>query len=180
MTGFILYNNGNNDNTIIRILVISPLFYLGYLWNKTNNKIKYNWTGLLLSISILIIGLFSPYNEINIAVLKLENPFLFIIYSLSGTYMLLCISEYIKNISLLKDLLSYIGSNTLIILLSNYLCLRIFHLIRAYIVDYKGHPTSIAYNETNGSWWVLYTVFMVVVPLSISWSIDYIKSKIKK
>ena len=75
ITGFVIfYTKGEDSHSIIiRTFVVSFLFYLGYLWNKCNDKIKYNWTGFILSISILLIGVFSPYNNISIAILELEK-----------------------------------------------------------------------------------------------------------
>lgn len=181
--GFILLyiGKGNDYSIIIRTCVISFIFYLGFLWGKNNNKIVYNWIGLTISIVILIVGLLSPYNEISIPDLNFQSPILFLIYSLSGTYMLLCISKYITRLTppYFNKILSYIGSKTLIILLTNYLCLRIGHVIRAYIEDYDGYPTTITQSETAWYWWILYTIFMVVVPLGIDWGIKRLKLIIK-
>lgn len=176
----ILYTKDeNNYDIIIRTLIISFLFYIGYLWNKYNNRI--NRIGFALSTSILIIGVLSPYNFINIAILEFENPLLFLIYSLSGTYMLMCSSKYIeKYIEFLKRPLSYIGSNTLIILLTNYLCLRFFNLIRAYIVNYKGHPNTTSTNNLDWYWWILCTIFMIILPLCLNYIITMGKEIIFK
>lgn len=179
--GFIMLyiRNGDDYSIIIRTFVISFLFYLGYLWNKYNDKIKYNWIGFTCSIFILLAGVLSPYNTINIATLKLENPLIFLVYSFSGTYMLLYISKYIEKYTpYLKSFLSYTGSKTLIILLSNYFCIRVFHVIRASIEGYEGHPCSISQEETAWFWWILYTLFMVIVPLIFDWSSRYIKGLI--
>lgn len=180
--GFILLytRNGENYSIFIRTCVVSFLFYLGYLWSKNNDKIPYNWMGLIASMIILIAGLLSPYSGIGIPELNFQNPILFLIYSLSGTYMLLCASKYIDRYTpLLKRFLSYTGSKTLIILLTNILCLRICHIIRSYIEGYDGYPTTIPQSETAWYWWILYSIFMVIVPLSVTWSITYIKNKIK-
>ena len=145
-----------------------------------NDRIKYNWLGLILSISLLLIGAFSKYGEIAIPEQKFQGPILFLVYSISGTYMLLCMSKYIEKYSNgMKKFLSYTGSKTLIILLSNMLCIRIFHVIRANIEGYDGYPTTITQNESDWYWWILYTVFMVVVPLGVDRGINYIKLRIK-
>lgn len=181
--GFILLytREGENHSIFIRTCVVSFLFYLGYLWSKNNDKITYNWIGLIASMIILIAGLLSPYSEISIPELNFQSPILFLIYSLSGTYMLLCASKYIDRYTpLLKRFLSYTGNKTLIILLTNFLCLRICHILRSYIEGYDGHPTTILQSETAWYWWILYSIFMVIVPLRIDWSIERIKAAKKK
>lgn len=135
---------------------------------------------LILSISVLLIGAFSKYGEIAIPQLKFQGPILFLVYSISGTYMLICISMYIEKYSNgVKKFLSYTGSKTLIILLSNMLCIRIFHVIRSSIQSYDGYPTTITQNESEWYWWILYTVFMVVVPLGVDIAVKRIKILIK-
>lgn len=181
--GFILLytKNGNSYDYIIRTFIISFLFYLGYLWYHFKDKIQYNGTGLILSIIILIAGLFSSYNTINIALLELENPLIFLVYSVSGTYMLLNISKYIENhTSYLKSFLSYTGSKTLIILLCNCLCIRVFNLLRVYIEKYTGYPTTIFTHNSDWYWWILYTAFMIIVPLTLNWSYHQMKKLIFK
>lgn len=168
------------DN-LTRTIIVSFLFYIGYLWAMYNDIIKYNWIGMILSISILMIGAYSKYGEIAIPVQKFQGPILFLVYSISGTYMLLCISEYIERYTnYLKMFLSYTGSKTLIILLSNMLCIRIAHVIRSNIESYEGYPTTITHNESEWYWWILYTIFMVVVPLGIDWAVNHTKGIITK
>lgn len=179
---YIIFTTGGGvlDN-LTRIFIVSFLFYIGYLWAMYNNRIKYNWLGLVLSVSILIIGTFSKYGEISIAIYKYQDPIQFLVYSISGTYMLLCMSKYIeKYSSRLKRFLSYTGSKTLIILLSNFLCRRIFNLIRSDIEGYEGYPTTITQNAADWYWWILYTAFMVVVPLGVDWGVNYTKGIIIK
>ena len=181
--GFILLytRQGNEYSMIIRTSIVSFIFFLGYLWSKNNEKIRYNWIGLILSITILTAGLLSPNNEIGIPELDFENPILFLIYSLSGTYMLLCISVYINRyIPFIRFYLSHIGSKTMIILLTNILCIRICHIIRAYIEGYEGYPTTIPKSETAWYWWILYTSFMVIVPIGVDWCYEHIKLIIKE
>lgn len=145
-----------------------------------NDRIKYNWMGLILSVSILIIGTLSKYGEISIPEQKFQGPILFLIYSILGTYMLLCVSKYIERYTnCLKMFLSYTGSKTLIILLSNMLCIRTFHIIRSSIEGYEEYPTTITQYEADWYWWILYTIFMVVVPLGVDWTINYIKLRTK-
>lgn len=110
--GFIILYTSGKDNygIIIRTLIVSFIFYLGFLWRKYNYIIKYNCLGLSLSIIILMIGLFTKYNFINIAILEFENPIIFLLYSICGTYMLLCFSKLIeKYVPFLKSILSYTG-----------------------------------------------------------------------
>ena len=178
---YIIFTTGGGilDN-LTRTFVVSFLFYIGYLWAMYNDRIKYDWLGLILSISVLLIGAFSKYGEIAIPEQKFQGPILFLVYSISGTYMLLCMSKYIEKYSNgVKKFLSYAGSKTLIILLSNMLCIRIFHVIRSSIQGYEGYPTTITQNESDWYWWILYTVFMVVVPLGVDWTINYIKLRTK-
>lgn len=169
--GFIILYTSEKDiyGSITRTLIISFIFYLGFLWRKYNFIINYNWLGLSLSIIILIIGLFTPYNFINIAILELENPIIFLLYSICGTYMLLSLSRYIaKYTPFLGSFLSYTGSKTLIILLTNNLCIRIFNLIRAFIENYQDYPTTITeQSNSDWYWWILYTIFMIILPLGI-------------
>lgn len=170
-----------NLNNFTRTIIVSFLFYIGYLWKMYNDRIKYNWMGLILSVSILIIGTLSKYGEISIPEQKFQGPILFLIYSILGTYMLLCVSKYIERYTnCLKMFLSYTGSKTLIILLSNMLCIRTFHIIRSSIEGYEGYLTTITQYEADWYWWILYTIFMVVVPLGIDKIFNYTKGIVKK
>ena len=160
-------------------LVVSILFYLGFLWKRYDGCVRYTIAGVLTALTILLAGYFLGYDHINIATLNLENPTLFLVYSLCGCYLVLGVSSFINKNSCMKNVLSYVGRHSITILLANYFCIRVLHLIRYYFMpDNHGAPTDIPQLYNDWYWWMVYTLFSVVVPLGVREIYQKIKESI--
>ena len=176
LIGFILlYKDGLIFGGIIRTFVVSVLFYLGFLWKKFQHRIRYTVIGGFISFIILCIATLCN-QHISIPDLKFENPISFLIYSISGCYLLLYISNILNNNNYTQRIFSYIGEHTLTILLANILCRRILHVIRFLLYETDSPLSS---PSTDSLWWILYTVFMVCAPLFVRYGYLKIKRQIK-
>lgn len=156
------------------------LFYLGFLWKKYNNYIQYSIGGKFIALVILLTGLFSGHSNISIPEVKLENPILFLVYSLSGCYLLLGVATILNKSCIMEKIFSYIGRNSIIILLPNILCIRTLHLIRYYCMnDYHIHPMDIPHVYNNWYWWIIYTIISVIIPIGINKIYHILSDKVR-
>lgn len=176
--GFILIKSHITiSDHIIRTMIVSFLFYSGFLWKKYQNKIPYTIWGTTLSFIILLFGVFTKYHRIGIPDLHFENPILFLIYSFSGCYLLLSISSLLNQNYYIRHILSYIGEYTLTILLTNMLCRRVLHVLRYHFF----HTESPLTPPTRDSlWWIAYTLFMIIVPLAIRYIYIHYKHNLQR
>lgn len=92
--------------------------------------------------------------------------------------MLLAVATLVEKVILLERIMVYVGKNTLVILLSNMLCRRLMEWIIAEATSYQGAVTDVL--ELYPQWyiWIGYTIFMLVLPLSINEIYHRVKDKI--
>jgi len=111
--------------------------------------------------------------------LELQNPVIYIVYSLCGFILLIALSILIGKVHIIESVMLYIGRNTLVILLANLLCRRLAEWIIAKATSYQGAITDVL--EMYPQWyvWIGYTIFMLVLPLSVNEIYKQIKNKIR-
>lgn len=139
---------------------------------------RYPYICIILTLGVLLTGMYIGRGHIATPTLELQNPVVYIIYSLCGFILLLAVSLYIEKIPSMERIMTYIGRKTLVILLSNMLCIRLMEWIIAKATSYQGEITDVL--EMYSQWyvWIGYTIFMLVLPLSINEIYHRVKDKI--
>lgn len=161
---------------IYRTFIIAGLMYIGKLYHIYEHKINIKGVVALVCFIALIIATILKY-DINIAGMRYGNPFLFILLSCAGFYMVLYVADYIvKYENRLIDLLYLIGENSLSIMALHYLAFKLISLFQIFIYDYPikylAYYPVIPYKTSY--WWVAYTIVGIIVPLVVSLFYDRI------
>lgn len=139
------------------------LFYLGYLYNQHKDKVKNN---IYLFIFFLInLVILNYLGRIELSQNYYENPFYLIVCSLSGIYVILCISKFLCTHKFNITFIKYLGKNTIPIMALHFLVFKLVNLIQ--IIIYKYPLESLASFPTippYGWWWILYSILGIFVP----------------
>ncbi len=122
----LIYNHIKLPVLVIQSSLCAILIYLGFIWKKLEVKLN-----VLLALSfgliLLIVSYFVGKGQLDISLLVLPNPILFLLYSIAGTYFVLGTSKLINRSSLTERVFGYIGRNTMIILLLNSLSISLIN-----------------------------------------------------
>lgn len=115
------------------------LIALFFFWFGTITKLMIERMAIIsfLLIGIVFIATMIINGRVNLHGLTFNNPFLYIIESLSGTITLLFVVRKIKGKNAIRNGLTYIGKNTLIILGTQALLIRLYILVINHIGSYK-------------------------------------------
>ena len=148
------------------------IFYVSYILHQGGYLLeiikRHVLTCVFIPLCILFLFRYFGYGHISIPSLEMQNPLLFIIYSICGFVMLLAISTSLHKVMWMEKMLAYVGRNTLVILLANILCRNIVELLILKVTGYAGDISDVY--EMYPQWyvWIGYTVFMLVMPLLIN------------
>ncbi|MCI7442941.1 MAG: acyltransferase family protein [Clostridium sp.] len=153
-------------------LIFIPIFfiYLGYLYRKCEEKIKYN---VAIFIPFIIILFMLTYKNIKVEMSanSYSNILMFIVGALLGIYCTFYISKLISGkCNYMKKFTIYAGKNTIIIMALHMLCFKIINLLQ--VILYKKSYDLISswpILYSNGGWWILYTIIGVLIPLIINY-----------
>lgn len=148
---------------------------------KNNNKIKYlinyiqNNNILLIFIIILITIIWyklSMYNgRIDINAKDYKNKFIFYISAIFGSIIIYYISIILSKIYIIKDILSYIGKNSIYVLGYHIISFSIINMLVTIFF-----PNMLPYlNNFN----IISTIFYVILEISIALIFGYIHKSIK-
>jgi len=150
---------------VLDIALVSLLFYHGgYLYRRYQEKIPLDIFITICCILFLLIS--SLYGKVNMIGRSYVNPAFIIVNSAAGIYLIF----YISKVFVKSYYLNYIGRNTLIILALHLLSFKVISLIQVLLYDYHismigEHPVI---HINSGSWWVVYSVAGISIPLLIS------------
>jgi polysaccharide biosynthesis protein PslL len=99
------------------LLVTSFYFILGYLFRERIKQPapKYGWTLLAMAVFLRLQLVFNDSMDLNLR--KYDNLVISTLQALAGIYLMLSISRMLSGIAPLARLLSYLGRNSLIILI---------------------------------------------------------------
>ena len=150
-------------------------YYMRSFWPRMSNK--QNIVIALISLNILCyydrICMEKGYSS---NVNFFDDPFIFMITSLSGILLVLSISCIIVGLKEIK-ILEYIGKHTLIILFWHFLA---FKSVTAIQIVLYGDPiyrlASFPVYNSEGVWWIVYTIFGLALPLILSWILSRLKT----
>jgi len=149
------------------ILVSMFIFYIGYVYKKYEEKIKFNL--MIFGICFILIIICSLYSRIDMVSGYYSNFLLFIPGALLGIYLVIYISKLISikfTDTKIKNQLIYVGKNTLTIMALHFLSFKIVNLVvvNIYNMPYYNIAQFPGINLT-GAWWLIYCPVGVMVPL---------------
>lgn len=166
---------------IERAFICFPLYMFGYYIKNSKLIDRLNISGQIFAlICLLIVLIFINIKyEIEIGNNKYGNPIIFILASLSGWFLFYFISSWISYVPVVKNVLAYIGRNSLYILLFHFISFKFVNVCIASIMDeskyvWAAFPT--AYGKSNMA--IFYLIAGVGVPLLLHESYNFLSSKV--
>lgn len=172
------YFNINNLSLKLQldaVFSVFVLFYIGVFFRKIDllSKIKkdVSFNILIMAIcflSLLIIGKLGE--DISIANNKYSNPVLFVIATTLGLIMIYSISQILSKSSLLLRMISYIGSNTMVIILWHFVAFKVYMAILVMLnIEKYSILSSFPIYVGRSYDYLIYTCFGVLLPLLINY-----------
>ena len=152
---------------LYRPMVIAGLIYLGKLYRLYQAKVKLEpiWAGL--SLAVLLLATVLRY-KVNVGGMLFGNPFIFLLLTCAGCYLVLALAAFINNRTIyVRNLFDFIGQYTFTIMALQYLAFKLVALLQIWVCDYP--IRYLAYypvipRNTN-VWWILYTLVGIIVPI---------------
>jgi fucose 4-O-acetylase-like acetyltransferase len=160
-------------------LVALTIFYCGYLFKNYEGKISYNVNFLFVAISFLILS--SLYGTLEISSQNYVNPSFIILCSLTGIYLNIFVAKKIMESNIKINVLKFIGANSLTIMALHFLCFKLVSImqIEVYHLPLYMLGKFPVIDGSNG-WWILYTIFGVLLPVGLAYSINKILATCQK
>ncbi len=182
LSGFLLmWNNIFLEYYMTIVFVAVGIFYLGFVYKKFQTSIP-----LSLIISIVLFTLLLTLQLGFHLVIRLDSSLLFtsplvlLIASLSGIYITLYTSKLLEKVKYVSRFLTYIGNNTITILMLHLLAFKIVSLV---LIETYGYPmaylASFPVLISNRYMWIIYSAVGVMAPLFVGFLINYTKKRIK-
>lgn len=156
------------------------LFYTGLILNKFSEKVypvKWIEAVIVCLVSTFILCVLNNFGSVGLAANNYKDPFYLFAASLAGWYMLYGLAMLIKKSEKLSSVFSYIGKNTLSIVILHFLAFKLVSLVGVLLVGdelYKIAAFPVLY--VGLGWRVLYTL----VGITISLVANKILKEIKK
>lgn len=166
----------------ISIISFSIVYiYIGFLYHKYEKYIQPRITITISTFLITLLGSMFFVGDIDMRYTTTYSILPFLLFSIAGIIMTLCISKRMNSWFKSNNYLYYIGNHTMPILVLNLLSLKIGSLCKILyfhmpIESLASHP--IIY-EHNYSFWLIYTIIGVIVPLYLEISYHYLFNIVK-
>ena len=128
----------------------------------------------IIVCSIVLLLSFSYFKESISMGCGYNKVVLFSCSAISGSVLTLNLSRLIEyRVLFIRDILYYIGNHTLVILALHFLAFRLVSCLIVYfngfdIVHIAEHPVIKDLPAINPSWWILYTVVGISIPLLLN------------
>ncbi len=184
-TYLLFYNNHESISYFIDLIPAATLLLsIGYNLSKINLKNISKFIYLtLFSLSIIYIYWFVNFNYLHIEwpTRNLQSPFVFIFSTLCGTVVIYCISILIEKIfnKFKKNIIEYVGKNTLSILCFHFLGFRVFYLLLYKIGFLKKSGVSTLVPLYHDNWLCLVTcIFSIIFSIILYKFLIFIRKKV--
>lgn len=152
----------------------STFFFTGYLLKQ----IRIEGRLMMLCLILFMVGNMMPYYTEFFTEGKLM--ILFFVTSVSGTLLVFGLSKIFEKNTCFRDLLYYMGNHTLVILGLHFL---VFNIVDLIIIISEGlpitHLAEFPVIANHQSYWILYTLFGVIIPLMIGWLYNRIRELLR-
>ena len=157
------------------------LFYhLGNLYFVNRDRIRFD-NGLVCMLSFLLLLILNRYGYVSMNQNMFTDPIFLIVSSFLGIYMVFYISKVLDGrLDKARDVLVYIGQNTLPIIAFHLFCFK-FVMLAQLFTGYISFDQLAILNGANNNnlWYIAYVLCGVFGPLAIDWLISNSKDKIK-
>ena len=146
-------------------LVAQFIMYCGYKYKEKNlDKVNYFILVLEIIISIIVLYIFMKYNIMtgSIFINNYHNFIYFMIVSISGTILVLNVSKLINLSKIVSNVFSYLGKNSIIIMICHEPIKRIILLLYSIYFDIE---LDIIRSSLSYSLLITFIVIFVLVPI---------------
>lgn len=148
-----------------RNFLLLSICYYGTCYRKYENKIKLN-SNLAFFLTIILL-LISTEIIIDVSHYNFFNPIFFILISLSGIYINLCLANFLINFQC--KYLNLFGENSLYIMIFHFLSFKFVDVI---LIKFSNTSidflTSYPIYKYGSMYWILYSIAGLFLPLYLS------------
>ena len=160
-----------------RTLVLSMFFSIGAFAKSLGINFEKKWYKSV--IAILLFSMFAViacFNHVKMSANEYSFHLLFVFGALAATYSTLYLTKVIESgrnriICKISDLLSYVGKNSIDILIWHFVAFRIVIVIQLLIDRKKLTINNIfqyyPYYDNSHGWWIVYLIIGIITPLLI-------------
>ena len=163
-----------------RLFLVNAFYLSGYIYNRFENRIVYSFRGFLLSfVSLILITVY--LKPISMSTLNGNNIILYFLIAFVGIYFVFNLS-YRLELFKYKNIIIYIGENTLYILTFHLLSFKLVSLIYVFIENLPIEYISkfpVIYTQ-DSYMWIIYTFVGVTIPLIFKEFLVYIEVLVKQ
>ncbi len=170
----------------IEVSIIGVQFFTCYILFDIGRKFKLLKLelneiikGILLILSFIMLLIFNKFGTIELSLNIYTRFRFFIAVSVLGWIFIYEISYFISKINVLNKIFEYIGKNTMPIVILHFIVFKFVNLLG--IIITKGDISLMSTFPVlfkGNAWWIMYTVFGVLVSLLLNEILKLIKSKI--
>lgn len=165
-----LYLSEKNVNIIrLQIFTCYIFFSLGKIISKFKININNKMRIVILIFCLIMLLILNNFGTIEISQNKYTNILYFISVSLLGWYFIYELSYFVSKIKIFTNILTYIGKNTMPILILHFVAFKLVNIIGVIITKENITMISvfpIAFKEEGI--WIIYTIFGIMIPLLVS------------
>lgn len=160
-------------------LVALIIFYFGYLFKSYEDKVSFNIYLFFVAVLFLILNI--TYGTLEMSTQSYVNPPFFILCSLAGIYLNIFVARKITAMNIKTNVLKFIGANTFIIMALHFICFKLVSIMQIEIYKLPLYMLG-KFPVIDGSngWWLLYTIFGVLLPAGLAYSLNNIFSHLPK
>lgn len=140
---------------------------------ELNKIIKF----LILILSFISLIILNQFGTIEMSLNIYTSFIFFIAVSFLGWLFIYEISYYISKINIINRIFGYIGKNTMPIVILHFIVFKLVNLIGIIITKndiYLMSTFPVLFK--GGKWWIMYTVFGVLLPLALNEILKFIKN----
>lgn len=174
--------------TLSRTLILSMFFAIGAFAKNKGISFSISKSKMITSISFTVLFFVIGYfNDAKMSANEYSNPVLFVIGATISSYALIyfsrCLEEN-KNIILSKlvAILSFIGRNSLDIVIWHFVAFRIVIVIQLILNGIELSLNNVfeyyPYYDNSNGWWIVYFIVGISIPLLICYLLR--KTKVGK
>jgi len=167
---------------LYRPMIIAGLIYVGKLYWIYQSKIKLSRYVAGVCLLALLVATALKF-QVNVGGMLFGNPFVFLLLSCAGCYLVLWISDFINTkTKYVRNVFDFIGNYTFTIMALQYLAFKLVALLQIWVCDYP--IRYLAYYpvipKNTHYWWIAYTVVGIAVPLFLGFVAEKLWHKIQR
>lgn len=171
---------------IIRLQVLTCyiLFDFGRKISKYEKNVKYSTRWIMAIVSFVLLLILDRLGTIELSQHEYTNPIYFISVSILGWCFIYELSYFISKTPILKNILIYIGKNTMSILILHFVAFKILNaLLVVMLKEDRILISKFPVGFKDSYWWIIYTLVGIAIPLILNeakkYTIKFIECKRK-